>query len=135
MSTNMNAPKETFFVSESIASTVDMSQFDTGEEENDILDAAMIGTIVAGSTVISVPLTICKFGGEDHLAIAGVVDSSFDPTKILTGIIDRVEVKFPNGKNHVMDTSQLNPIVCIQPTGTNFLLTINFEKKDLLIKG
>ena len=135
MSTDVNVPKETFFVSESIADTVDMNQFETGEEEQDILEATMAGTIVAGSTVLSMPLAVCKFGGENHLEIAGVVDSSFNPTGILAGVIDRIEVRFPNGINQMTDTSHLRPVVCIQPAGTNFLLTINFEKKDLLIKG
>ena len=135
MSTDVNVPKETFFVSESIADTVDMNQFETGEEEQDILEATMVGTIVAGSTVLSMPLAVCKFGGENHLEIAGVVDSSFNPTGILAGVIDRIEVRFPNGINQMTDTSHLSPVVCIQPAGTNFLLTINFEKKDLLIKG
>lgn len=42
MSTDVNVPKETFFVSESIADTVDMNQFETGEEEQDILEATMV---------------------------------------------------------------------------------------------
>lgn len=132
-------PKESFFVSESIANTVDMSQFGssaTGSSEPEsILDTSMIANIVIGSSVITVALMSCRFGGKTPLKIIGLVDSSFDPVNILNQGIDMIEIRFPSGKSHITDTSGLTPCVTLQPTDTNFVLTVNFEKNNLLIKG
>ena len=126
---DIKAPKESFFVSESIADSIDMTQFESASEQvvDPILDASMHANIVAGSEVTTVALALCKFGGESCLEIVGIVDATFDPTYILNSHVDRVEINFPNGTIQIVDTSELTPCVCIQPNDTNFVLTINFK--------
>ena len=136
---DIKAPKESFFISESIASAVDMSQFgaatSSAPEPDPILDASMIANIIVGASVFTVALVSCRFGGKTPIKIIGLVDSSFDPIDILNQGIDRIEIRFPSGKLHITDTSSLTPYVTLQPTDTNFVLTVNFEKNNLLIKG
>lgn len=135
---DIKVPTESFFVSESIAGDIDMDQFtDSVDSPTQQLAAAtLFATINFDDSALETPIASCTFKGDNEFEITACIDANFDIVRLLDDQIQSVVIHFPSGKIHVASTTDMAATVAIQATeGSYFIVAINFEKKNLLIKG
>jgi hypothetical protein len=136
--TDIKIPTESFFVSESIAGDIDMDQFaDSADSAPQQLAAATLAaTINFDDFALETPIVSCTFKGDSEFEITACIDANFDIVRLLEDHVQSVVIRFPSGKIYITPTVDMSSTVAIQSTeGSYFIVVINFEKKNLLIKG
>jgi hypothetical protein len=135
---DIKVPTESFFVSESIAGDIDMDQFadPTDSTPQQLAAATLSATINFEDSALETPIASCTFKGGSEFEITACIDANFDIVRLLDEQVQSVVIHFPSGKIHVVPTADMAATVAIQATeGSYFIVAINFEKKNLLIKG
>ncbi len=136
MSDDIPHTQETFFVSESIASEIDMNQFASGDE--DTLTAAVLSAeiFLESGESFKLGVTSCSTSTGESFGIVASVDSPRVLSLLIGQHITSIALILSDELVFDVDVDDMKRTIEVQATGGQyFLVALNFEKKNLIIKG
>ncbi len=138
MSSEIPQPAESFFISESIADQVDMSQFSVDPVLDEPLGSAVIIADVILSTGESIKLSVSSCSATDNISFGIVTNtqSSRELSLLIGQDIESIALILADDIVFDVDVTDMVKNIEVQATGAQYyLVALNFEKKNLLING
>jgi|1_EtaG_2_1085319.scaffolds.fasta_scaffold41271_3 hypothetical protein len=140
MSNGIPEPKESFFVSEALAGQLDMSQFEAPADDDtpsSLQSAVIKAEIRLGSDeVIVLDISSCSTTDNEAFGLVATISSATQVALLIGQPILSVALILANDLIFDVDLGQMKKTIEVQAAGGQYyLIALNFEKIDLLIKG
>jgi len=136
MSNDIPHTQEAFFVSESIANKIDMNQFASGDDDNIVAAVLSAEIFLESGESFKLNATSCSTSTGESFGITTSVDSPHILSLLIGQHISSIALILSNELVFDVDVNNMKRTIEVQATGGQyFLVALNFEKKNLIIKG